>query len=134
MKSFSMTRAEVKIRQLEHQSETWKRDLEFIKEENIALKNRVGEIISNIQVTSDFLERIEAYQDDFIAKDQALRLILWELKKWDKLLAAEQYADGEKTDGNLIALQKKLSNKIESFMNEFTKLKFDFNNYMSEKL
>jgi hypothetical protein len=66
-----MTRAEVKIRQLEHQSETWKRDLEFIKEENIALKNRVGEIISNIQVTSDFLERIEAYQDDFIAKDQA---------------------------------------------------------------
>src|SRR5678816_1798197 len=130
MKSFSMTRAEVKIRQLEHQSETWKRDLEFIKEENIALKNRVGEIISNIQVTSDFLERIEAYQDDFIAKDQALRLILWELKKWDKLLAAEQYADGEKTDGNLIALQKKLSNKIESFMNEFTKLKFDFNNYM----
>jgi hypothetical protein len=129
-----MTRAEVKIRQLEHQSETWKRDLEFIKEENIALKNRVGEIISNIQVTSDFLERIEAYQDDFIAKDQALRLILWELKKWDKLLAAEQYADGEKTDGNLIALQKKLSNKIESFMNEFTKLKFDFNNYMSEKL
>ena len=129
-----MTRAEVEIRQLEHQSETWKRDLEFIKEENIALKNRVGEIISNIQVTSDFLERIEAYQDDFIAKDQALRLILWELKKWDKLLAAEQYADGEKTDGNLIALQKKLSNKIESFMNEFTKLKFDFNNYMSEKL
>jgi hypothetical protein len=129
-----MTRAEVKIRQLEHQSETWKRDLEFIKEENIALKNRVGEIISNIQVTSDFLARIEAYQDDFIAKDQALRLILWELKKWDKLLAAEQYADGEKTDGNLIALQKKLSNKIESFMNEFTKLKFDFNNYMSEKL
>ena len=129
-----MTRAEVKIRQLEHQSETWKRDLEFIKEENIALKNRVGEIISNIQVTSDFLERIEAYQDDFIAKDQALRLILWELKKWDKLLATEQYADGEKTDGNLIALQKKLSNKIESFMNEFTKLKFDFNNYMSEKL
>ena len=129
-----MTRAEVKIRQLEHQSETWKRDLEFIKEENIALKNRVGEIISNIQVTSDFLERIEAYQDDFIAKDQALRLILWELKKWDKLLATEQYPDGEKTDGNLIALQKKLSNKIESFMNEFTKLKFDFNNYMSEKL
>jgi len=130
-----MTSGEAKIKQLQHQSETWKRDLGFAVEENITLKNRLAEIIANDhQVTTELLERIEAYQNEFISKDVALRLIFSEIKDWDKLLVKEQYLDGKETNGTLIALQKKLSRGIESFMNEFSRLKFDFNNYRSETL
>ena len=129
-----MTSAEAKIRQLQHQSETWKRDLGFAGEENVALKNRLAEIISNSQVSPEVLERIEVYQNNFVGKDETLRLIFSEIKEWDKLLVREQYLDGKETNGKLIAMQKKLSRAIESFMNEFSRLKFDFNNYMSETL
>jgi len=120
--------------QLQHQSETWKRDLGFVMEENIALKNRLAEIISDGKVTPAFLDRMERYQNDFVAKDETLRLILTEIKEWDKLLVKEQYLDGTEINGKLIAVQKRLSRAIESFMNEFNRLRFDFNNYMSETL
>ena len=123
-----------KIKQLQHQSETWKRDLGFVMEENVTLKNRLAEIISATQVTPEFLERMEAYQNDFVAKDETLRQICVEINEWDKLLLKDQYLDGRETNGELIATQKKLSQAIESFMNEFSRLKFDFNNYMSERL
>jgi hypothetical protein len=129
-----MTSAEAKIKQLQHQSETWKRDLGFMVEENVALKNRLAEIIADGQVTPEFLERLEFYQNNFIAKDESLRLIFSEIKEWDKYLVKEQYLDGSETDGKLIIMQKRLSRAIESFMNEFSRLKFDFNNYMSETL
>ena len=129
-----MTSAEAKIKQLQHQSETWKRDLGFVVEENVALKNRLAEIIANDEVTPEFLERIEAYQNEFIAKDEVLRLIFSEFKEWEKLLVKERYLDDSQTNGKLIAMQKGLSRAIESFMNEFSRLKFDFNNYMSETL
>ena len=123
-----------KIKQLQHQSETWKRDLGFVMEENVTLKNRLAEIISATQVTPEFLERMEAYQNDFVAKDETLRQICVEINEWEKLLLKDQYLDGRETNGELIATQKKLSQAIESFMNEFSRLKFDFNNYMSERL
>jgi hypothetical protein len=129
-----MTSAEAKIKQLQHQSETWKRDLGFVVEENIALKNRLAEIIAGDQITPEFLERIEAYQNEFISKDEALRLIFSEIKEWDKFLVKERYLDGSEANGRLIIMQKSLSRAIEFFMNEFNRLKFDFNNYLSETL
>lgn len=129
-----MTSAEAKIKQLQHQSETWKRDLGFAVEENVALKIRLAEIISDKHVTPEFLEKLEAYQNDFIAKDETIFLIFSEIKEWDKLLVKDQYLDGKETNGKLITMQKRLSHAIESFMAEFSRLKFDFNNYLSETL
>lgn len=129
-----MTSAEAKIKQLQHQSDTWKRDLGFVVEENIALKIRLAEIVANDQGVPELLERIEAYQNKFISKDETTRLIFSEIKEWDKLLVKEKYLDGSEINGKLLAMQKRLSRAIESFMNEFSKLKFDFNNYMSETL
>jgi len=93
-----------------------------------------GEPASAAQVTPEFLQRLEAYQNDFLAKDEALRLIFTEIREWDKLLVTEQYLDGKETNGKLLTMQKRLSRAIEAFMNEFNRLKFDFNNYMSETL
>jgi hypothetical protein len=129
-----MTGAEAKIKQLQHQSETWKRDLGFVVEENVALKNRLAQIVADDQVTPEFLEKIEDYQTEFVSKDETLRLIFSEIREWDKLLVKEQYLDGRETNGRLITMQKRLSMAIESFMNQFNRLKYDFNNYMSETL
>jgi len=49
-------------------------------------------------------------------------------------LVTKQYLDGKETNGKLLTMQKRLSRAIEAFMNEFNRLKFDFNNYMSETL
>jgi hypothetical protein len=125
---------ELKIKQLQHQSETWKRDLGFITQENVALKNRLAEILSDGKVTLEFLQKVEAYQNDFIAKDETIRLIRDEIRNWDSLLKKDQYLDGNVVHKKLLAIQKKLSRGIETFTREFNELKFDFNNYMSEIL
>jgi hypothetical protein len=109
-----MTQAEVKIRHLEHQSERWKRDPAFMEEENIALKNRVGEIVSSSHVTPDFLEKLEANQNQFIAKDQTVRQILLEVKNWDKLLVKDRYLDGRENNGKLVELQRNLPAPLNS--------------------
>lgn len=129
-----MTSSESKIRQFQHESDTWKRALEFIIGENVALKTRLAEILSGKQVTREFLERAEKYQNDFTREDEMVRLLRYDISKLDKLLFKDQYLDGKSVAEEIISKQKNLSREVENITKEFSRLKFDFNNYMAEIL
>ena len=123
-----------RIRQLQYQSETWQRDLAFIRQENIVLKNHLAEMLSQYPVTPPFLERIEVYQTHFVTKDEILLLILSEIKEWDKSLVTESLRSGEGINEELIEDQKRLSDAVHIFISEFSRLKSDFNNYVCETI
>lgn len=121
------------ISQFQHESETWKRILAFIKEENINSKNRLSEIVKNMDSEEDMLERIEYFQNCFVEEDEKLRHMVKEVDAQGKLLIRDIYEDGNfiKSVKNS---QSRLRKEMEQTEKDFNKLKFEFNSYLGEVL
>ena len=128
-----MISPELKIRQFRHESDTWKRNLEFMMQENVNLKNRLAEVLQGISSGDDILNAAEEYQNEFIREDETIHLLRGDIAKLDDLLVREIYEDGHLVK-DVAHQQKKLSEEVKNAIIEFNKLKFDFNNYLGEIL
>jgi hypothetical protein len=62
------------VRQLEYESDTWKRLLGFMIEENIHLKNRLIEILNSIS-DKNLLGEMENFHSRFIKQDDLINLL-----------------------------------------------------------
>lgn len=123
---------EAKLKQLQYETDTWKRLLGFMVEENIHLKNRIAEILRN-GFAKDKLDVVEEFQSKFIKQDDLVKLIRHQVVELDKLLVREIFEDGKIIN----AVNKKLGvlrNNVTLAEKEFTKLKLSFNNYLLEEL
>jgi hypothetical protein len=58
-----------KPEQFLHENKTWLRLLEFFKQENIFLKNRLAEVVDQ-KADKEFLALAERFQNKFIVKDE----------------------------------------------------------------
>lgn len=118
--------------QLEHECNTLRRLLLFLKEENIVLKNRLSEILKD-SFDKNLLEQAELFHTDFIRKDERIHLLRNDLAGLDSLLA--KTTNGEKNaaveiDGRLLELR----NNINIAENQFIKMQSDFNKYFYDKI
>lgn len=121
-----------KILQYRHESDTWKRYLQFIQQENNHLKNRLSQVLQ-ADTDYEFLERAEYFQNKFISEDDTVNMLRQDIHELDKLLAKDAGEDAIV----LKELQKKLK-KMHKDMDivekQFNKLKCDFNFYLTESL
>jgi regulator of replication initiation timing len=123
---------ELKLKQLQYETDTWKRLLGFMMEENIHLKNRLSEVLKD-KFDKNLLERVEGFQSNFIREDEMISLLRNDVAELDKLLVREIFEDGtiiKKVDSKL----KHLRNNIKNAEKEFSRLKLEFNNYLSENI
>jgi regulator of replication initiation timing len=123
---------ELKLKQLQYESDTWKRVLGFMMEENIYLKNRLSEILKD-KFDKKLLEQVEGFQSSFVKEDEMIGLLRNEVAELDKLLVREIFEDGtiiKKVDAKL----KHMRHNIKNAEKEFSRLKSDFNNYLSENI
>lgn len=123
---------ELKLRQLQYESDTWKRLLGFIMDENIHLKYRLSEVLKD-KFNKNLLEEVEIFQSRFIKEDALIGLLRNEVVELDKLLVREIFEDSriiKEIDRKL----KKLRNNIIIAEKQFGKLKSEFNNYLSENI
>ncbi|HEY6064391.1 MAG TPA: hypothetical protein VIV35_12320 [Chitinophagaceae bacterium] len=122
----------LKLKQLQFEAETWKRVLGFMTDENIHLKNRLSEILKN-NFDNNLLEEVEIFHSNFLKEDEKIDLLKKEVAGLDKLLVREIFEDGtiiRQVDSKL----KRLRNNIKIAEAQFTRLKTDFNNYLSENI
>jgi hypothetical protein len=120
-----------KIRHLKHELETWLRTLDYIQQENVSLKNCLADIIIN-DIEPEMLEEVEYFQNQFLNKDTIISLLRYDIAEQNRLAEA-----GEAMNGNFTMLVKKhdkLREDMEKTEKEFNKLKFQFNNYLSDNL
>ena len=122
----------MKLRQLQYESDTWKRLLGFMREENILLKNRLSEILKD-RFDKNLLEEVEAFQSDFIKKDELLVLLRNDVAELDKLLVKDKVGD-QKTMKDIYDKLAKLRNNIINAEMQFGNLKLAFNNYLAENI
>ena len=123
---------EDKLRQLQYESDTWRRLLGFMIDENIHLKNRISAILKN-GFQKDLLEGVEDFQTRFLKEDDLIILLRNEVAELDKLLEREIFEDG-KIIKEIDKRLKKLRNDIITAERQFSKLKLEFNNYLSENI
>lgn len=125
-----------KFRQYRHESETWKRYLQFIQQENNHLKNRLSQVLQH-DTDEQFLERAEYFQSKFIAEDDMVNMLRQDIHELDHLLSKELHEDGHESGSFLKEVQKKLKKMqkdMEIVERQFGKLKSDFNLYLTESL
>ena len=121
-----------KFTQFRHESDTWKRYLQFIQQENNHLKTRLSQVLQH-DTDEQFLERAEYFQSKFIAEDDTVNMLRQDIHELDNMLTKEIPEDAN----TLKELQKKLKKMhkdMEIVERQFSKLKSDFNLYLTESL
>jgi hypothetical protein len=107
----------------------WIRLLDFFKEENSYLKNRLSFVVDQ-KAEADFLLLAEQFQNQFILKDECINEIIQDVKKQQALLlaTAEKKITAEE---KLAKTQQKLRNEIEFLEKDFSANKNQFNKFIS---
>lgn len=123
---------EMKLQQLQYESNTWKRLLGFMTEENVHLKNRLSQILKE-KFNADLLEEAEIFQSNFIKEDELIGLLRNDIAELDKLLEREMFEDGNTIKEVKRKLQKIRSN-MEIAEKQFGTLKSGFNSYFFENI
>jgi uncharacterized protein YnzC (UPF0291/DUF896 family) len=116
--------------QFSYENRSWIRLLEFFKQENNMLKNRLAEVVDQ-KADRDFLALAEQFQNKFIVKDEFIDELRHDInKQLDEIVVTPDRLTGEK----LNKCQQKLRNEMVYFEKEFTMLRNEFNKYLLDYL
>jgi hypothetical protein len=118
------------LTQYRHESETWKRYLQFIQQENNHLKTRLSQVLQH-DTDLDFLERAEIFQNKFLSEDETVHLLRQDVHEIEHLLI-EEVKEGSAVTNELQKKFRKLSRDMETVERQFHKLKSDFNSFVQD--
>ena len=118
-----------KSEQFQHENQTWERLLEFLKQENAFLKNRLSEVLDH-NTNKDFLPQAEHYQNLFIVKDEFMDEMRHDVHEQETALKKMSATVKETIDSKLVKMQEKLRNEMEFLEKDFVKIKNEFNKYL----
>lgn len=121
-----------RIKQLQHESDTWKRMLGFMMEENILLKNRLSEVLKE-SGGNGMLEDLDQFQTRFIEQDQRIAFLRSEIAEIDRLLRREIFED-PKTTGYVEERVLELRAHLKLVEDEFSRMKTDFLKYLADQI
>ncbi len=120
-----------KLDQYQHENLTWARSLDFFKQENAHLKDRLTEVVDK---TSDkyFLAQAEHFQNQFIIKDEFIDELKHDVNEQIKLireLTKKESING--TADTCTEMQDKLSEQMHYLEKDFANLRNEFNTYLT---
>ncbi|RYZ56164.1 MAG: hypothetical protein EOP49_01025 [Sphingobacteriales bacterium] len=119
-----------RLEQLKNEGTTWLRMLDFLQQENILLKHRLGEILQ-LKVGTELLENAELYQTSFLNKDLLISVLRHDIKIHEQQIQRFQQ-DTEAR--NILTRHSTLRLDMEKLEQDFTRLRSSFYSYFSETL
>lgn len=122
----------VQVKQLQSESDAWKRTLGFLREENVFLKQRLTEVLKHSS-ESRFLEALESFQTQFIREDERITLLRNDIADLDRLLYRDVYEDGAIATQVQQRMQE-LRVNMRITEQEFSRLKAEFHLYLEAGL
>lgn len=118
-----------KLEQFSHENHTWQRMLDFFREENAYLKNRLSEVVDH-KTGDEFLLLAEHYQNQFINKDECIALLKKDISEVNADLQEELKKQKKDPENSFESRHIKIRNEIEYFERNFSQLKNEFNKYL----
>lgn len=119
------------IKQFQHESDSWKRKLEFLLQENAYLKNRLAELLNEQKIDRGIVESAELYLNRFIRKDEIIFLFRNDIAEFDEMLKNENYEDRVLVKA-IEHKNKMMSKELQKLDTTFKNLKIQFNNFLAD--
>jgi|SRR5690242_3329871 hypothetical protein len=110
--------------QIKHEHMSWLRMIEFFRQENALLKYRLSELVDSSE-DSLFLQTAEYFQNEFLIKDEALKILIRQLQEYSDLIQSKV-----KISPQLIDTHNKIRNDILMFGKDYASLSKEFNEKM----
>ena len=121
------------LEQYHHENMTWLRSIDFFKQENSFLKNRLAEVVDG---TTDrgFLAQAEHFQNQFIIKDEFLDELRHDVNEQERDLSFRFRHQSFSPDIIMRDRQQQLRSQMQYLEKEFTSLRYEFNSYLATVL
>ncbi len=123
---------DLKLIQLQYESDSWKRVLAFMRDENIHLKYRLSDVLKN-SFDKQLLSPLENFQSNFVKEDDLLAVLRSDLAELDKLLIWQMMND-DQLMANVDKKMKAIRCNIYNAEKQFNQLKSDFISYLTENM
>ncbi len=117
-----------KTKQLKFEMDTWKRVLAFMVEENIHMKNRLSEILTDDK-TSHILNEIEEYQNKFIKTDELISILRNDVAELEQILF-EKFEDPASENRKINNKLGRIRLNIPLAERQIDRMKMDFNRFL----
>jgi len=121
------------LEQYHHENMTWLRSIDFFKQENSFLKNRLAEVVDGTTDRS-FLAQAEHFQNQFIIKDEFIDELRHDVNEQERDLAQRFRQEIFKPDISTKDRQQQLRCQMQYLEKEFTNLRYEFNNYLAASI
>lgn len=113
---------------MEYESDSWKRQLAFMTDENVHLKMRLNEMLKE-KDAGPTLEVAEFFLGQFIEHDSVIRVLRNNIAEFDRLLKRETFEDGLLIN-SVVAKYKRLEVDLLTAQNKFEKIKSQFSRHL----
>ena len=127
-----MFKIDLLMSQFRYEIESYKRILNFFTEENIKFKKRLSEfIIESGTEDNTFMEQVEYFHNYLLKEDEFIGFLQAELTDQEKLIS--QLPNNELAK-EILHTQNKIRKELQFVEDDFHKLTFELNNYLSSFL
>jgi hypothetical protein len=125
----------IKADQFYHENMTWERLIDFLKQENSFLKNRLAQVLDhNGPGIDQFIAEAEHFQTQFILKDGFFEELKHDIQEQGKNLNHAYPQENAVLNRKIIKQQDKLRNEMAYLEKDFARLKHEFNNFLLKAL
>ena len=114
---------------MKYEVEKWRRTLEFIKEENLILKNRLAEMI-HLNSNKHLFSQAEDFQNYFLNNDVIIAMLKSDILKHEQLMS--KGTEDEASYKKIQKSQQILRGDMDKLEKSFSKLDIDFNTFMDD--
>jgi len=133
MKTVQIHAVSEKLEQFHHENQTWVRSIDFFKQENAYLKNRLSQVVDK-SFDKNFLAQAEHFQNQFIIKDEFMDELKHDVNEQSRVLRDRYLKTGLNLDESAARRQMNLREQVEFLERDFTKLRNEFNTYLAQML
>jgi len=114
----------------DHENKTWERYLDFFKQENSYLKTRLSVVIDSND-DKELIKLGEYFQNQFLLKDEFIRGLKVDINRQTDDIRNNKNGSVSK---DVIDRQEKLRKQISYFETDFSRLKTEFNQVITQFL
>ncbi len=123
---------DLKLKQIQHEVESWRRTLLYMQEENIHLKNRLSEVLKD-RFENKMLDVVDVFQSKFIMGDDLVNSLKREVaaieeKLYTKSISAVKVVYPPRKTMRTMRKNLEIAEKM------FAGIKTDFNHYLTENI
>ncbi len=122
--------AELSI-QMQHESDSWKRKLVFLSDENTYLKSRLISLLKNDN--AELLSKAEEFNEGFLTNDEMINMLQMDIAEFDRLLN-DGHSGGYTFISHLISKLVQMRIETNTAEKHFNALKDKFNDSLVKVL